>query len=225
MAKAAQKSKPKEPEIEFFYGVEQRSVDWFDLRRGIPTASKFSAIMADGKNGEESLSRQRYMELLAGETLSGKTAETFQSEEMRRGVDMEPVAREHYAKSRFDVMKPVGFVRRRLPSGRYVGASPDSQVGEKRGLEIKTMAPHLIVALLANGPAGGFPSKHRAQLQGTMMVTGWEEMDLVLFYEGMYAPTFTVMRDEAYIKELSDAVEVFDFDLHRLVAKVKGMAK
>ena len=230
MTKASTKKKPPpiiEPPtaaVEFLYDLEQRSETWMELRRGIPTASKFSAIMAEGRDGTDSLTRQSYMEILAGELLSGRPAETFQSEQMRRGIEMEAAAREHYAKSRFDFLKPVGFVRRKLPSGHFVGCSPDSQVGGRKGLEIKTLAPHLIVKLL-NGAGGGFPPRHRAQVQGTMMVTGWEEMDLVLFYEGMYAPTFTVARDEHYIRELSNAVEVFDFDLHKLVEKIRSMGK
>ena len=110
MTKASTKKKPPPiiapptAAVEFFYDLEQRSETWMELRRGIPTASKFSAIMAEGRDGTDSLTRQSYMEILAGELLSGRPAETFQSEQMRRGIEMEAAAREHYAKSRFDFL-------------------------------------------------------------------------------------------------------------------------
>lgn len=231
MAKKVEKKTAQTPptfgEPEFFYDIEQRSEDWFELRRGIPTASKFSAIMADGRDGEESLVRQSYLEMLAGELLSGQVAETFRNEAMNRGVRMEPIAREHYARSRFDELIQVAFVRRYLPSGRFIGCSPDSQVGgrkARKGLEIKSMAAHLVVRLL-NGAAGGFPPRFKAQLQGTLLITEWDSIDLLLYSEGMYAPEFTVGRDEPYIQKLKNELEVFDFDLHRLTEKIRSMDK
>ena len=37
------------------------------------------------------------------------------------------------------------------------------------------------------------------------------------------APKFTVVRNEAAIKEISDAVEVFDHELNNLVKKIRAM--
>lgn len=214
-------------EIEFFYDLEQRSEEWFELRRGVPTASKFSAIMAGGRDGEESLSREKYMQMLAGEIITGKVAETFRSEAMERGQEMEPAARAHYGRGRFDELTKVGLARRRLPSGRWVSCSPDSQVGRRRGLEIKTMRPE---ALIAQSERPGFPARFKWQLYGTMFVTGWESMDLLLFYEAEdpkdnMALEYEVPRNEGNIKELSAALEVFDYDLHQLVKRYRDRLK
>lgn len=229
--KAAKKKKAPPPlDVEFFYDVDQRGRDWFDLRLGIPTASRFNAVVAEGRDGDDSLTRASYMNKLAGEIITGYPDEGFQSEEMRRGIEMEPLAREHFFRSRFDEPRLVGFARRRLPSGRFVGCSPDSQIGDKpSGLEIKTMKPEKLVPII-NGGAAGFPPRFRAQLQGTMFVTGWLEMHLLLYYAGdverggkpMYAEPFRVIRDEVYIRQLSDALEVFDYDLQKLVGDTKS---
>lgn len=230
---AAKKQKQKAapvPEVEFFYDLDQRGREWLDLRLGVPTASRFSAVVAEGRDGEDSLTRAGYMNKLAGEIITGHPDEGFQSEEMRRGIEMEPLAREHFFRSRFDEPRLVGFARRRLPSGRFVGCSPDCQIGDApSGLEIKTIKPERLIPII-NGGAAGFPPRFRAQLQGTMLVTGWQEMFLLLYYAGdvarggkpMYAEPFRVLRDEAYIKQLSDALEVFDFDLHKLVADTRS---
>jgi hypothetical protein len=221
--KAAAKKVPPKEEVEFFYDVEQGSDEWFELRRGIMTASKFSAVMASGKDGGESLTRDKYMKLLAGELLSGQVAETFRNEAMERGRQMEPIAREWYERTRLVDLKRVGFVRRTIPTldGSFdIGCSPDSQVGPKKGLEIKTLAPHLLIDVRLRG-AGGFPPGFRHQLQGTMRTAGWDEMDLLLFYTGWpNPPVFTVERDEAFIREIDEKTEKFAYELKQLFNRI-----
>lgn len=210
-------------EVEFF-DIEQGSALWFEIRRGIPTASRFALVLASGKNGGESIGRDKYMKQLAGEIVTGQIAEElFKSDAMARGNRMEPEARQWYERTRLADLKPVGFARRtvRVPLGKdfCCGASPDSQVGQRKGLEIKTMAPHLLGDVKDRG-AGGFPTGHRAQIQGTMMVCDWDEIDLVLFYTGWpNPPVFPVERDEAYIAMLKAELEKFDFELQRLVER------
>lgn len=220
MTKTPAKKKPPEDTVEFFNDVEQRSNPWLELRRGLPTASKFSLVMASGKDGEDSKGRQKYMDLLAGEIVSGQVAETFRSEAMERGNRMEPEARAWYERSRFITLTKVGFVRRTvvcaLGNDFKIGASPDSQVSAKKGLEVKTVAPHLLGRIKQKG-AAGFPTEHRAQLQGTMFVAGWEQMDLVLYYTGWPRPlVFTLDRDDIYIARLKDELELFVGQMERL---------
>ena len=117
----------------------------------------------------------------------------------------------------FATVRRVGFIRRRLPNGRWVGASPDGLIGHHKGLEIKTMIPELLLERLEAGAT--MPSEHRAQVQGLMWVADLEEVDLLLFYSGMRTAEYTFKRDETYIKTLSNAVEVFDFGVHKLVEK------
>lgn len=230
-ARAKPKAKaPPTDDVEFFFDIQQKSDDWFELRRGIPTASKFAAILADGRNGEPSATRDKYMRFLAGEIVTGQVAETFRAEAMERGTRMEPEARDWYARTRFADLTPVGFVRRTVrvfdalgchaPTSDFViGCSPDSQVTKRKGLEIKTMAPHLLGEVKERG-AGGFPTEHRAQLQGTMLTCGWDEMDLVLYYTGWpKPPVFAVQRDEAYIARLKAEIEKFDYELKALVER------
>jgi hypothetical protein len=204
--------------------IEQGSDEWFELRLGIPTASQFSVVMAQGRDGDESLTRAKYMRVLAGEILTGRPEEgQIVTAAMQRGKDMEPEARAHYLATRFADLRRVGFVRRKLPSGRYFGASPDGLIGKRKALEIKTMRPDLMIERLEKGAAG--VTEHRAQVQGTMLVGDLEEVDLMIFYSGMpIAPTVTVFRDETYCKELRRGIEIFDYELHQLVQKIRRMA-
>ena len=222
MGKDAKKTAPADV-VEFFSDVAQRSDDWFELRRGIPTASKFAIIMADGRDGNDSVTREKYMKLLAGEIVSGQVAETFKSEAMDRGTRMEPEARDWYARTKFVDLTPIGFVRRtvRVPLGEdfVIGCSPDSQVDKRKGLEIKTMAPHLLGEIKERG-AAGFPLGHRAQLHGTMLCCDWDEMELLLYYTGWpKPPVFSVTRDDHFIAQLKEQIEDFDYKLKRLVER------
>lgn len=226
--KAAAKRAPLVPTIgpvEIIDDVEQGSEEWRMLRLGIPTASNFHLIVAEGKDGDAAKGRTGYLHRLAGERLTGELAEeTFRSKAMDRGVEMEPEARDQFARRNMGVkLERVALMRRTLPSGRYVGASPDSLFDKRRsGLEVKTMRPDLMIPRLLAGSA--MPPEHRWQCYGTMWVGDLDKVVLVIFYRGMpVSPKFEVGRDERTIKELSDAVEVFDHECHRLVEKIKAM--
>lgn len=202
--------------------VVQGTTDWLKARLGMPTASVFSTIMAEGRDGGASLTRQKLLYQLAGELLTGEVAENFTNAAMMRGKEMEPEACEHYAFTRDVELERVGFVVRTLPRGQRVGCSPDRfVVGQDKVLETKTMRPDLLIELAQRGT---FPTEHRAQCHGTLWVTGRSVCDLMVFYRGMpVAPTFTLERDEIYIKQISDAVEVFDWELRKLVEKIRAM--
>jgi len=209
---------------EFFFDVEQGSEEWFTLRLGIPTASVFGIIMADGRDGEPSKTRTQLMRVLAGEQLTGMPGEgKIVTAAMERGKEMEPEAVEQYVNRHFDVeAREVGFVRRRLPSGNFVGCSPDRLIGDRKALEVKTMRPDLLIERLEKG--AGMPSEHKAQVQGTMWVADLAEVDLVLFYRGFpVSPKFTCVRDDHYIAALARAVEIFEFETRQLVAKIRSM--
>lgn len=206
--------------VEIIDDVEQGSADWLALRLGIPTASNFSMVLRDA----DAKTRDEYMRKLAGEQLTGAAAEgKLITAAMQRGNDMEPEACEHYARTNFGDVEQVGFMRRKLPSGRYVGSSPDRLIEKRRGaLEVKTMAPHIMIDRLVKG--AGMPIEHRAQVHGTMWVGELDFVVLTLFYRGMpVVPKFKVGRDEQFIREISNAVEVFDHELHKLVARIRAM--
>jgi hypothetical protein len=220
MAKTATKAPPGDL-VEFFDEVEQGSDAWDDLRRGLPTASKFADVMA---SSNEAKMRTKYLHRLAGEIVSGETAETFRNEAMDRGKTMEPAARAYYERTHLVDVEQVGFVRRTvrpltLGAKEFViGASPDGLVGKRKALEIKTMRPELLMAVKQR--SSGPPTEFRAQCQGTMLVADLDEVDLLLFYDGRKGPMalkFTMTRDDVYIAKLRDALDAFSYELRKLV--------
>lgn len=202
--------------------VEQGSDEWFELRRGIPTASHFAALIRDA----DAKTRKDYLHHLAGEVLSGCRGESKSFPAMERGKEMEPRARDAYERKNMVEVQQVGFVRRKLPSGRYVGCSPDGLIKplkRRKGLEIKTLAPHLMVPILDKG-AAGMPTTHRWQVCGTLLVGDLEEVDLTLYYDGMpVQPQYTMLRNDKELLELANAIEVFDSELHKMVGRIRKM--
>jgi hypothetical protein len=228
--RARQPAEPPEDVVTVFLeeDLPQRSEHWYELRRGIPTASVFSTIMATGADGGSSLTRQKLLYLMAGEIISGQPMETFSNHFMEKGIEVEPLALEHYAFTRGVEVSRVGFVRRtiHLPLGGtlVVGCSPDGLVGKDGIVQVKWMKQDLLVELVDKGR---FPGEHRAQCQAEMWVTGRRWCDLKIFNETMTAisPTFRIERSDAFIAEMRNAAETFCWDLKSLVERVRAKSK
>lgn len=191
--------------------MPQGTPEWFAVRRGIPTASCFATIMAKGKGGAESKTRQTYLYKLAGERLTGDPMDSFSNVHTERGHEMEPQAREMYAFLNEVEPEQVGFI-----TNGPKGCSPDSLVGGSGMLEIKTKLPHL---LLAVHEAGGFPAEHRAQCQGQLWVAEREWLDLICYWPKLPPYIVRTYRDDDFIKQLSSAVDQFNEELETIVAK------
>jgi hypothetical protein len=200
--------------MEIFEDLEQGTEEWRKLRAGIPTASVFSTLLASGRGGAESKTRQTLLYKMAGERITGEPAENYTNGYMDRGHAMEDEARQHYSFVRDCEPRRVGFVR----NGKC-GCSPDALVGDDGMLEIKTAAPHILIPLLLKGEA---PPEHRAQLQGNLMVAEREWIDLIVYYSKMKPLIIRHKRDEAYISDLRKAVDDFDRELCMLVEKLKA---
>jgi len=192
---------------------EQGSPEWFDVRKGIPTASKFSVVMARGKGGAESKTRSKYMRELIGERLTGEVAESYTNAHMERGKLMEAEARDMYAFMTDSEPDQVGFIR----NGNK-GCSPDSLIGKDGLLEIKTKLPHLQIEVLL---AGVLPPDHKAQVQGQIWVAEREWCDFESYWPKL--PPFIIreFRDEPYIKKLSEHVDMFNDEMQALEEKIR----
>lgn len=118
--------------------VEQRSEMWRAARAGRVTSSKANAVQAKGKSGE-AVTRAAYRLQLSTERLTGMPQEEgFQSEAMKRGVELEPAALGLYEALTGNVARRVGF----LSMVDYLaGCSPDGYVGNFEGL-VGFKCPH-----------------------------------------------------------------------------------
>lgn len=197
--------------------MDQGSEEWFAARLGLPTASEFSTIMAQGKDGGASVTRKTYMYKLAGEILTGQPATSYSNGYMERGKDMEAEARALYALSTGIDPEIVGFIR----NGNK-GCSPDSLIGTNGGLEIKTAEPHIQIDRLLRDR---LPPEHVAQVQGSMWVTERETWTFVSYWPGLPMLKVRVDRDEEYIKGMASSVAAFSEELDSLVQAIRSYGK
>lgn len=207
------KKPPERLDAAVIYNCEQGSPEWFEARRGIPTASNFATVMALGKGGGESKTRRKYMLQLAGEILTGESMETYSNQHMERGKEMEDEIRRLYAFQRDVELERVGFIRRRL-----TGCSPDALIGKKKMLEIKTTLPDLLIDIHLRGE---FPPAHMAQCQGNLWVAEREEIDIAIGWKKMPLYIQTIHRDERYISGLEKAVYEFCSELAYVVQQMR----
>lgn len=201
-------------ELEIFT-CEQGTPEWFACRAMIPTASRFDTVMANGRGGNPSVTRRKYMLELIGERLTGTVAPGYTNEHMERGKVMEAEARDLYAMVQSVDPKQIGFIRR-----GGIGASPDSLIDDNGLTEIKTKLPHLhLEVLLANE----MPSEHKPQVQGELLVSEREWCDFVSYWPGLPIFIKRIYRDEDYIKKLGQGVQDFIDEMSLLMYEIKNL--
>src|SRR6478736_1786392 len=86
--------------VMIIHNVEQRSPEWFALRRGIITASKVGKFLLLDKKDQKSLdARQNLIDAKLGELADGDDTEpSYESYWMKRGTLLEPESIEAYEK-------------------------------------------------------------------------------------------------------------------------------
>lgn len=194
------------------FDCDQGEAEWFEARRGIPTASMFATVMAKGKGAADSKTRRTYMLKLIGENLTGEVQEGYSNGHMERGKIMEPDARNLYAMVSEVEPVAVGFMRR-----GQAGASPDSLIETNGLLEIKTKLPHLHLEVLLSGE---MPPEHKAQVQGQLWISGRDYCDFVSYWPGLPIFIKRIEREQAYIDTLAQAVADFNGEMKALTEEI-----
>lgn len=191
---------------------DQGSDQWHLARCGIITASKFSEVRKRLKSGANkggfTADAEKYAFRLAIERITGVPLdEGFQNFAMKRGNDLEPVAREEHELFTGHFVERAGFV---LSDCGKFGASADGLIDDDGGSEYKCLIdPERIRSVLLYDDISEFMD----QIQGCMWITGRQWWHFCL-----YVPALKVInkqlylrhvkRDDAYIAELQkDLIE------------------
>ncbi|MFV8173376.1 lambda exonuclease family protein [Mycolicibacterium peregrinum] len=118
--------------------------------------------------------------LLVAERITGFTEPTFINDDMQRGIDDEPLARDKYTEHYAPVTE-VGFMIRD-DWGFKLGYSPDGLVGDDGLLEIKSRRQKTQLTTIL---ADTVPIENMAQLQCGLLVSGRKWIDYVSWCSGM----------------------------------------
>jgi len=197
---------------------EQYSEAWWNARNGVPTASQFSNIV-DTK-GNPSKSAEKYMYRLATEAITHTPTETYQNAAMERGHEMEEHARTLF-EFRYDVdVRQVGLVFR--DEQRKYAFSPDGLLPDA-GLEIFCPEAPNMVACLLNPDKAVTNAKKFQQIQGSMLLSGFDTWNFVVYYPGMPTLFQVINRDAAFCEKLEKELNSFVEKLAITVKKLKEL--
>jgi hypothetical protein len=195
----------------------QGSDTWFEVRKGIPTASRFDRILTPKKMKLSGQVDGLIAELI-GEKFSLITPENvehYTNRAMRWGEECEAEARRWYSLEVDEDVVQVGFCL--TDDGRF-GCSPDALVGKPGGLELKCPTPKVQVEYLL---AGVLPDEYMAQVHGNLIVTEREWWDFVSYSPGL--PPFRVrVVPNSYTRELRVGLEMFWEKFQEALARGKS---
>ena len=160
-----------------FHDVVQNSEEWFNLRLGRPTTSKFSIFMANyGKAfGDPAV---KYAFKLAKEQITGvkDDEEQYSNKHMENGHIWEPVAKSEYEEKTFYTVENGGFCQHEKYN---VGGSPDGLVNIfNGGIEIKSV---IDFTQRTNIKRNSFDPSYKWQLLGNMWLCELDWIDFVSY--------------------------------------------
>lgn len=175
--------------------MEQRSPEWYQVRCGCITGTRFAKVMAaTGTRTYSSL-----IEQLVAERRFGVQDELPLTPAMQWGIDHEPAARAWYSAQCGNRVDIVGFMRHQNLS--FIGVSPDGLVGEQGMIEIKCPQPKAYRETVTRGCV---PTRYIWQVQGQLWVCQRDYNDFVCFHPDFGGKIIRVWRDEAKIAKLHD---------------------
>lgn len=186
--------------------IDQRSAEWYSQRLGHLTASRMGDMLAKTKTGPAA-SRANLLAQLVCERLTGKPTEQFESADMRRGTELEPLARDKYEAVSGSIVMPAEFVRH--PTIPFFGASPDGYADDDGLVEIKCINAANHIAILK----GGSIEKYVPQVQTQMLCAERKWVDLSFWHpdfpDHLQLKIVRVAADERYQQFITAEAERF----------------
>lgn len=208
-----------EPQI---FTCAQYSPEWWELRRGVPTASAFDRILTAAQMKPSAQQDDYIAELIAEKAqfvvpyMPAEMDGGYVNSEMEEGIRREPEARSWYAMERGVDLQQVGFVL--SACGRF-GCSPDALVGDEGGLELKNPSPKVHLRYLLKGT---LPNEYKCQVHGSMIVARRLWWDFLSYCPG-FAPLLIRVKRDDFTAALHEELERFHAKYVRTQAQVSAM--
>lgn len=193
----------------------QGTDEWLEQRRGIVTASVVGDLITTKTMKPASNETSRGLTaLLAAERITGWTDPTFMSDDMFRGIEDEPRARDVYSKH-YAPVQETGFMVREF-DGIQLGYSPDGLVGADGLIEIKSRRPKIHLAHIL---AGQVPAENMAQCQAGLLVSGRAWLDYISYAGGMPMWRVRVHPDPRWFEAIVAAVQEFETNVAEMIRR------
>lgn len=196
--------------------LEQGSDEWHAQRRGIVTASVVGQLITTKtlKPASNDVSRGLTTSLVA-ERITGWTDPTFISDDMLRGIEDEPRARDKYAEWLNVPVRETGFMILE-DNGMKLGYSPDGVVGDDGLIEVKSRRQKKHLATILSGEA---PIENMAQMQCGLLVSGREWCDYISYCGGMPLWVKRVFPDQKWFDAITGALHAFEENAAEMIRR------
>lgn len=194
--------------------IDQGTEEWFQEKLGIPSASNFNKILS--ATGKPSTQAKGYLYQLAAERITGERAESYKNEIMEEGNIREAESRSMYELTYSVEVEEVGVIY--PDENKRFLCSPDGLINREYGLEMKNVLPKTQVKYLINNKV---PNEYYVQVQGSMLVTGYDRWDFFSYSPGLPLMIIEERRDNNFCNLLKDKLEKFCDELEEVVEKIK----
>jgi putative phage-type endonuclease len=191
--------------IKEYYDIEQGTPEWFEIRRGVITASRLSEIMTPGLRPAQNKTSLTYAYELAAQRLTGHVEPQNDFYHLRRGHMEESIARTIYDE-KYAQVKKCGFIINDS-LGFDFGYSTDGLVGEPGLIEIKSRINKHQVKTICDGVV---PSEYMPQIQGGLLASDREWLDFISYSNGMPLFVKRVFPDDLIQEKIITAVIEFE---------------
>jgi hypothetical protein len=199
--------------------LEQGSDAWLEARRGMVTASVVGKLITANtvRPANNDWSRALTAQLVA-ERITGHIDPIFVSDDMLRGQNDEPIARDLYAEHYAPVRESGMLIRDDW--GFRIGYSPDGLVGDDGLIEIKSRRPKKQLTTILSDQV---PVENMAQLQCGLLVSGRDWIDYVSYSGGMSLWVKRVYPDDRWFEAIVNAVRIFEDTAAEMVAEYAAL--
>jgi hypothetical protein len=198
------------------YYCKQRSEEWYRLRCGKITASDFHILFGDSWT-KHNILMQKAFERVTGKLQGPK----IWTEDIQRGIDMEPQAIALYEQLKGVKVQTVGFVE----YNNTAGSSPDGLVEANGGIEVKS--PNFENFYRRSEKKYIVPM-HRTQCHVNMFFSGREWWDYMLYSAGEEPYIERIYRDAAMDKKIIQTIESSEKIIERnikTIAYTRGLRR
>lgn len=137
---------------------------------------------------------------LAAERITRHIEDVLVTDDMWRGTEEEPIARDLYAKN-YAPVRQLGFMVR-TENGATIGYSPDGLVGSDGLIEIKSRRQKKHVKTVVSGRA---PIENMPQIQCGLYVSGRDWCDYISYSGGMEMWVTRVFPDHRWFRAIVEA--------------------
>lgn len=224
--------------VKIHWNITQCSPEWLALRSAYFTASELGAWLIEPDKNKTS--RNAWQNALESKlaAMSKDEAPEFDTWEMRRGRELEPVARAEYEQVTGFCVQVPGFISH---DSDGFGCSPDGLitvedtyvdrvinedgnqlfvVEKMHGLEIKCPVAKTMLRWIREGLADGvLPDEHKLQVHACLAVTGLDRWDFLAYHPEFRPQIISVMRDD-FTRRVEEGLLKLSDDFSEYKAKI-----